>query len=549
MSNQSAKEAVYNQSPPYCGYNLAESDQLLLSLGDTYGGADSQRGALLKFGAQCGGADALVLGRLANTNRPELRTHDPYGRRLDLVEYHPSYHALMRRSFEAGLHCAFVEAKGRPGKPVFVERAQLYYVMTQVEAGHLCPVTMTNAAGFALSKQPDIAGPWLEKIGRRKYDQRFRAASGKDGVSIGMGMTERQGGTDLRQIVTSAALASDGHYRLTGHKWFMSAPMSDAFLVLATLQEGPSCFLVPRVLDDGAVNRLNFQRLKDKLGNWSNASSEVEFDEALGYLIGHPGKGIGTILNMVTPTRVDCVLGSSGLMRGAVARAVHHVRHRSVFGHHLIDQPIMQRVLADMALDVAAATALALRLAHAQDGLTRGDEASAEYLRVVTPAAKYWVCKVAATVINEAMESLGGNGYVEDFDLARFYREAPVNSIWEGSGSVMALDMLRVLSKETQSFINVLGEFQQGLGSAGRVSVEVLQAAARSCVDDPGGARILTEQLAITAAGDALKKVAPPAIADAFIETRLAGQWRSSYGMLDGRYNAKEILDWLYRVA
>lgn len=538
---------VINQAPPYCGYNLAESDPILLADIGAAGSNDSSRDELIKFGEQCGAADALDLGRLANVNEPVLKTHDPYGRRLDVVEFHPSYHALMRRSFDAGLHSASVEAADPANERAHYERARRYFIMSQVEGGHLCPVTMTNAAGMALRQAPELGQLWMERIASRKYDQRFRQASQKLGVSLGMGMTEKQGGSDLRQIITRAEKVSDETYVINGHKWFFSAPMCDAFLVLAKLDEGPSCFLVPRILESGEVNGLDFQRLKNKLGNKSNASSEVEFNNAVGFLVGEPGKGIKTILQMVTPTRVDCCLGSAALMRASLSRAVHHASHRSAFGARLIEKPLMQRVLADMSLDMAASEALALKLAHCMDK-EGSDPAAADFLRIITPAAKYWICKSAEAVTAEAMECLGGNGYVEDHDMARLYREAPVNSIWEGSGNIMALDLLRAMHRTPDSFMNVLSMLEADLGPAGKVSVEVLQAAARTCLEDEGGARLLTEQLAITAAAAALKEVAPAAIANAFIETRMAGQWRSSYGMMDARYNAPGILEWLYPI-
>lgn len=541
-------QPVLNQAPPYFGYNLCESDPLLLAMQGQTQDTETTRTDLLKLGAQFGAADALDLGRMANMHQPELKTHDAYGRRLDVVEFHPSYHALMRRSFAAGLHCASVDARAPHASNAYFDRARRYYMMSQVEQGHLCPVTMTNAAGVALEQNPDIAEVWHPLIRSRTYDQRFRSPSQKNGVSLGMGLTEKQGGTDLRQIVTTAQDAGDGTHVINGHKWFFSAPMSDAFLVLAATEAGPSCFLVPRVLDDDRVNGLNLVRLKNKLGNHSNASSEVEFHNAHGFLIGEDGAGIKAILTMVNPTRLDCALGSAGLMRGAVARAVHHARHRTAFGKALIDQPVMLRVLADMALDVAAASALSLRLARAFDS-AHSDSVEQSYLRIITPVAKYWVCKTAMAVTGEAMECLGGNGYVEDHDMARFFREAPVNSIWEGSGNVMALDLMRAMTKESEGFMAVLDHLEHRLGKAGKVSVEVLQAAARTCIDDPGSARILTEQLALTAAAAALKDAAPAHVADAFMDSRMAGQWRSTYGMLDARHDARHIIDSLYLVA
>jgi putative acyl-CoA dehydrogenase len=360
-----------------------------------------------------------------------------------------------------------------------------------------------------------------------------------------MGMTEKQGGTDVRANTTRAERASDGFYRINGHKWFMSAPMSDAFLVLAQAGEGLSCFLVPRILGDGTVNGFRFQRLKDKLGNRSNASSEVEFAGTVAEMVGEAGEGIRTIMDMVTLTRLDCALGSSAIMRAGLTEAVHHARYRKVFGKTLIDQPLMQRVLADMALDVAAATALSFRLARAFDEAAE-NRAEAAFARAMTPVVKYWVCKTAPALLYEAMECLGGNGYIEEAPLARYYREAPVNAIWEGSGNVMALDVLRVLKRGPGLFDEVMETIGRDLGMAGEGTVGVLRAAMQVAQSDEGSARMFCEQLALSAAGAELKRLGAGRIADAFVETRLGGQWRATYGMLDGRHDARMILDTLY---
>jgi putative acyl-CoA dehydrogenase len=367
----------------------------------------------------------------------------------------------------------------------------------------------------------------------------------KEGLTLGMGMTEKQGGTDVRANSSRAERAGNGTHRLTGHKWFMSAPMCDAFLMLAQATEGLTCFLVPRILPDGRANGLRFQRLKDKLGNRSNASSEVEFDGVHAELVGEPGQGVKTIMDMVTLTRLDCALASAGIMRASVAEAVHHARHRSAFGNRLIDQPVMLRVLADLAIDSAAATALAFRLARSFDEAADGREHAA-FARAMTPVVKYWVCKLAPPLIYEAMECMGGNGYVEDLPIARHYREAPVNAIWEGSGNVMALDVLRVLKRAPGLFDEVMEGLRRDLGPAGRGTVGVLRAAIDVSMSDEGSARILTEQLALAAAAAELKRLGAGRIADAFIETRLAGQWRSTYGMLPARHDARAIVDTLY---
>jgi putative acyl-CoA dehydrogenase len=360
----------------------------------------------------------------------------------------------------------------------------------------------------------------------------------KAGLTLGMGMTEKQGGTDLRANTSRAVRAGNRFHALSGHKWFMSAPMSDAFLMLAQADAGLSCFLVPRLREDGSHNGLHFQRLKDKLGNRSNASSEVEFDGTLAEMVGEPGKGVRTIMDMVTLTRLDCALASAGIMRAALAEAVHHTRHRKAFGAPLSDQPLMQRVLADMALDVAAATALSMRLARSFDEAAR-NAGEAAFARTMTPVVKYWVCKITPPLVYEAMECLGGNGYIEEGPLARAYRE-------EGSGNVMALDVLRVLARAPQLFEEVLAGIGRDLGAAGKGVLGVLRAALQVAASDEGSARILTEQLALSAAAAELRRLGAGRIADAFVESRLAGQWRTSYGMLDARHDSRTILETLY---
>jgi putative acyl-CoA dehydrogenase len=404
---------------------------------------------------------------------------------------------------------------------------------------------MTSASLAALMASPQLFREWAPRVTTRKYDQSQKPPIEKTGLTLGMGMTEKQGGTDVRANTTKAERAGSGFYRLTGHKWFMSAPMSDAFLVLAQVGEGLSCFLVPRILGDGTGNGFRFQRLKDKLGNRSNASSEVEFVNAIGQMVGDPGAGVKTIMDMVTLTRLDCAVASSGLMRAGLAEAVHHTRHREVFGRKLVDQPLMQRVLADMALDVAGASALSFRLARSFDEAA-SSQREASFARAMTPVVKYWVCKIAPALLYEAMECLGGNGYVEEMPLARYYREAPVNAIWEGSGNVMALDVLRVLGRAPGLFDEVLAGIEQDLGAGGPGTVAVLRAAMQVASSDEGSARILTEQLALSAAAAELKRMGAGRIADAFIESRLAGQWRTTYGMVDARHDARLIVDTLY---
>ncbi|WP_162293146.1 acyl-CoA dehydrogenase family protein [Phyllobacterium zundukense] len=534
---------VLNQTPPMIGLNAFLGDPLLMQITKRF--PQAIRTELEQSGRFVLSGDAQELARLANTEVPRLRTHDRQGHRIDVVDYHPAYHALMRRSVAQGLHSSIWEDGKAEAGLRHQSRAARFYLTSQLECGHLCPLTMTSASLAALMAAPTLYREWSPLILPRKYDSSNKSPAKKASLTLGMGMTEKQGGTDVHTNTTRAEPAGSGFYRITGHKWFMSAPMSDAFLVLAQVREGLSCFLVPRILPDGSSNGFRFQRLKDKLGNRSNASSEVEFDNALGQMVGNPGDGVKTIIDMVTLTRLDCAIASAGLMRAGLAEAVHHARHRIVFESPLIDKPLMLRVLADMALDVAGATALTLRLARAFDNAAK-DRGEAAFARVMTPVVKYWVAKIAPAMLYEAMECLGGNGYIEEGNLARFYREAPVNAIWEGSGNVMALDVLRVLKRGPQLFEEVLNWIGAQLGRGGQGTVEVLRAAMRVAENDEGAARILTEQLALAAAGAELRYLQSEDIADAFIETRLGGQWRTTYGMLDARHNAKSIIGSLY---
>ena len=534
---------VTNQSPPIAGTNAWRSDPLLMQAGEKL--SAEVRKELDLLGRFVRAQEAQELARLANSETPRLRTHDRQGNRVDLVEFHPAYHALMRRSCAVGLHSSIWESIEPEKGMRHQARASRFYLTAQLECGHLCPVTMTSASLAALMASPKIFREWAPRVTARKYDQSQKPPVQKTGLTIGMGMTEKQGGTDVRANTTTAEPVGNGLFRINGHKWFMSAPMSDAFLVLAQAREGLSCFLLPRFLGDGAANGFRFQRLKDKLGNRSNASSEVEFVDAVAEMVGEPGGGIKTIMDMVTLTRLDCAVASSGIMRAGLAEAVHHARHRRVFGRTLIDQPLMLRVLADMALDVAAATALSLRLARAFDEAAE-DKGEASFARAMTPVVKYWVCKIAPAMLYEAMECLGGNGYVEEAPLARYYREAPVNAIWEGSGNVMALDVMRVMRRGPGLFEEVLTGIERDLGAAGANTTAVLRAAMQVAEQDEGSARILTEQLALAAAAAELRRLGAGRIADAFVESRLAGQWRTTYGMLDARHDAAQIVETLY---
>jgi putative acyl-CoA dehydrogenase len=534
---------VNNQPPPMTGGNAWRSDPLLVQIAESL--SVPVRSELDQLGRFVLSAEAQDLARLANSEAPKLKTHDRQGRRVDLVEFHPAYHALMRRSVATGLHSSVWEnGENETGKR-HQARAARFYLTAQLECGHLCPITMTSASLAALMANPRIFRDWAPRVTTRKYDSSQKPPVEKVGLTLGMGMTEKQGGTDVRANTTRAERAGGSLYRLTGHKWFMSAPMSDAFLMLGQTSEGLSCFLVPRILGDGSNNGLRLQRLKDKLGNRSNASSEVEFAGAIGELVGEAGAGVKTIMDMVTLTRLDCALASAALMRAGLAEAVHHARHRNVFGKALVDQPLMLRVLADMALDVAATTALAFRLARSFDEAA-SEKGEAAFARVMTPVVKYWICKTAPAMLYEAMECLGGNGYVEEGNLARYYREAPVNAIWEGSGNVMALDVLRVLKRGPELFEEVIGNIESDLGPNGPGVAKVLNTALQVASADEGSARLLTEQLAIAAAAAELRHMGAGRIADAFADSRLGGQWRSTYGMLDSRHDARLVLEALF---
>ncbi|WP_336489509.1 acyl-CoA dehydrogenase family protein [Methylobacterium nigriterrae] len=516
---------VLNQSPPFGEANLVALDAPLLGA-LAANGVDPGAEGLPAFGAEWGSAERIELGRLANENPPRLRTHDARGNRADVVEFHPAYHALMRASVGAGLHASAWDGAD-PARPVprgHAARAARLYTVAGVESGHLCPMTMTNAALGALAAEPGLFAEWLPRLTARHYDPAFRPWYEKAGVTLGMGMTEKQGGTDVRANTTRAEPAGGDAYALTGHKWFFSAPMCDAFLVLAQAPGGLTCLLVPRHRPDGSVNALRLQRLKDKLGNRANASSEVEFAAAFGRRVGPEGRGVPTIIGMVQLTRLDCAVASAGLCRMALVLALHHARHRSVLGRRLADQPAMARVLADLALESEAQTALALRLAASFD---RGEAARA---RLLTPAVKYAVCKAAPGFVYEAMECLGGNGYVEESPLPRLYREAPVNAIWEGSGNVMALDVLRAAGRAPEEAAAVLADLAaEARGLPGAREAAAAVAEALRAPDPEARAREATGRLAALAAAAALAACAPPAIAEAYAATRLAAP-RDAYG-------------------
>ncbi len=529
-----ATHEVLNQPPPLIDYNLFASDRAL-------GAAVRREGAawaadeLAELGARLGSAETIEWGFQANANPPVLRAFDRYGNRQDKVEFHPSWHQLMALGIGAGLH-AVPWAAPKPG--AHVARAAGVFMLTQIESGVQCPITMTYGAVPALRRQKEIAAEWLPRIFSRDYDKSFRPAGEKHGALIGMGMTEKQGGSDLRSNMTKAAPEGSGGpggaYRLTGHKWFMSAPMCDAFLVLAQAPNGLSCFFMPRWTPDGTLNAIRIQRLKDKLGNKSNASSEVEFDGAWALLIGEEGRGVPNIIEMGNYTRLDCAIGSAGLMRQAVAQAIHHASHRTAFQKKLADQPLMTRVLADLALEAEAAMLLALRLARAYD--RQDDAAETAFRRLVTPAAKYWICKRGPVVAAEAMEVLGGNGYVEESMMPRLYREAPVNSIWEGSGNIMCLDVLRALGRNAEAGEALRGELAASRGGDARLDrfIARLDGDLAKSGGEEGDARRLVEAMVVALQAALLLRDAPSVVAEAFCASRLGGDWGHAFGTLPG---------------
>jgi putative acyl-CoA dehydrogenase len=544
MAARTDTQAVFNQSPPYEDVDLYGSDRPLQEA-VVANGAGHEAAALAAFGRHWGSAATFEQARLANENPPKLRAFDAQGRRLDSVEFHPAYHRLMAESVAAGLHASTWQLDAsRAAAPAEVARAARYLMVAQVENGHMCPITMTRAAVAAFAAAPALVGMLMPKLLSRHYDPLLRPWREKIGITLGMGMTEKQGGTDVRANTSTAEPVGGGEYRITGHKWFMSAPMCDAFLVLAQAAGGLTCFFLPRFRPDGSINTLRLQRLKDKLGNRSNASSEVEFEQAYALRIGEEGAGIRTILSMVQLTRIDCAISSAGMMRAGVARALHHSRHRSVFGKPLASQPMMRAVLADMALEVEGALALVMRLCRSFDHPDIAAEVARA--RLLTPAAKYWVCKTAPALLYEAMECLGGNGYVEEGTLARLYREAPVNAIWEGSGNVMALDVLRAARRDLEAAHGTLIALKREAHGLPGVAAAAEQV--EKILADPEAeatARIAVERLTQLAAAAALQEYAPRA-AELFAETRLAASRGDSYGTAS--LNAKDIALLLGRV-
>jgi putative acyl-CoA dehydrogenase len=523
-----------NQPPPLVGYNLFLENRALVEVFEREGaGWAAERATAL--GAFLTG-EPLEWGRLANDYSPRLRTHDRFGNRIDEVEFHPAWHSLLRTSVEHGLH-ALSWRERRPGAQV--ARAGLFFLTAQVEAGHGCPISMTHAAVPALRAEPDLADEWEPLLTSLDYDPGLRPAPEKRGALCGMAMTEKQGGSDVRANTTVARRISDGEYKLVGHKWFCSAPMCDAFLVLAQAEAGLSCFLLPRVLPDATRNAFRIQRLKDKLGDRSNASSEIELDGAWAQLVGDEGRGVPTIIAMVNQTRLDCVLGTAAAMRTAVEQATHHAAHRSAFGKLLVDQPLMRNVLADLCVESEAATLTALRLAGAFD---RDETALA---RVATAVAKYWICKRGPAHAAEALECLGGNGYVEESVMPRLYRQQPLQSIWEGSGNVICLDVLRALRRTPDVLDAFVAECRQAAGAERRLDdwVAALERELRDTDEQETRARRLVERMGLALQASLLVRFGDPATAAAFCASRLDDDRDLTYGTLPAGVDAVAIVE------
>ncbi|KQW36905.1 isovaleryl-CoA dehydrogenase [Rhizobacter sp. Root404] len=550
--NPTATHEVLNQSEPLAGHNLYTTDRALRDA-LRFHAPQVDEARRTELGLLLGDPAMQAHARLANVHKPSLHTYDRYGHRTDTVEFHPSYHALLGAAVGAGLHAT---PWAQPGPGAHIERAAGFLMYTQLEPSVLCPVSMTYAVTPALRDNGAVFTDWFDKLASTAYDPRLLHVREKRGVTMGMGMTEKQGGSDVRANTTRAEYIEDTPwgrcYRLVGHKWFFSAPMSDAFLVLAQTPAGLSCFFLPRVLPDGRLNAIAIQRLKDKLGNHANASSEVEFNGALAWLVGEEGRGVPQILEMGTLTRLDCALGTAGLMRGAVALALHHASQRHAFGKPLIEQPLMKNVLADLALESEAATALALRLARAID--RQDDPFEALMRRVLTPVAKFWVCKRGSALAQEAMECLGGNGYVEEHGegtMARIYREMPLNSIWEGAGNIMALDLLRAMKKRDANGDDVVGALATELDTARGAHpgydhfTAALLARFNDAADgggDEAGARRLAQDIALAVQASLLQRHSPAAVFDAFCRSRLGGDGPLVFGTLPAGVDVDSII-------
>jgi putative acyl-CoA dehydrogenase len=532
---------VANQPPPLGNLNLFETDQSLVDAVARAGGVE-HRERLSQFGARAGSEEAAQWACEANEYAPRLRAFDRFGHRIDEVEFHPSYHALMKLGLEAGVASAAWSGTRRG----HVLHAALEYLMAQAEPGVCCPMTMTYASVAALRHEPDICAQWLPKILTAKYDSSSQPAAAKSGVTLGMAMTEKQGGSDVRANTTRAAPVEQPGpgqaYLLTGHKWFCSAPMSDAFLTLAKTDKGLGCFLAPRWRPDGERNAIEIMRLKDKLGDRASASAEIEYRGAFALMIGEDSRGVRTIIDMVQHTRLDCTIAPAAYMRQSLTRAVWHAAHRSAFGKRLIDQPLMRTVLADMALESEAATALAIRVAQSFDDATT-DPASAALSRIVTPVAKYWLNKRVVNFVYEAMEAHGGAGYVEESVMPRIFRQSPLNSIWEGSGNVICLDVIRAITREPDATAAFVNEIEGAQGAYGALDSAVARLKERLVQPgDESGARRLVEEMAMVLQASILARHGPPAIADAFCATRLAEHPGYAYGALARKIDTEALL-------
>jgi putative acyl-CoA dehydrogenase len=537
---------VVNQPPPLVDYNVFEADTVL---GEAVRreGAEWDLERITAVGEYAGSAAAQELGRLANENPPKLRTHDRYGNRVDVPEFHPAWHELMGMAVGYELHSSPWQDP-RPG--AHVARGAAFMCMSQAEAGIGCPISMTYSVIPALRTQRELAAEWEPRFFSSTYDPANAPATEKAGALAGMGMTEKQGGTDVRANTTIARPVNGGgpgaEYELTGHKWFMSAPQCDAFLVLAQADGGISCFLFPRWTPDGERNRFRLQRLKDKLGNRSNASSEIEFDSASAWLVGEEGAGVRTIIEMVNHTRLDCVLGGATGMRVGVAQAIHHASHRSVFGRVLDEQPLMRNVLADLAIESEAATISALRLARAYDEALAGDEEAQQLKRIANAVLKYWICKRAVVHAGEALECLGGNGYVEESGLPRLFRESPLNSIWEGSGNVQCLDVLRAMVKSPASLEAFFAEVEEGAVAEPRLAsftAELRDELPGDLETIESRARRVVEKMALALQASLLVRYGDEATADAFCASRLSGDWGQAFGTLPAGTDFARIIE------
>lgn len=527
---------VTNQPPLLEDYDLFAADP---ALGEALEreGAGWATAQVQAMGQACGSAEVISKGFEANRHPPELRAFDRYGRRIDEVGFHPAWHDLMSLGIEAGVH-SIPWTDERPGR--HVAHAALEYLLTQAEAGVCCPITMTYAAFPVIADAPEVSAEFGDKMLANAYDPRPLPVGEKRGATIGMAMTEKQGGSDLRGTTTTAEAMGGGDYKLTGHKWFCSAPMSDAFLTLAQTSDGLSCFFVPRFQPDGSRNRIFIQRLKDKLGNRSNASAEIEYDWAFGQIVGEPGRGIAAIMEMVRHTRLDAAVVCAGMMRQGAIQAVHHATHRSAFGGPLAEQPAMQAVLADLVIEAEAALALVMRVARAFDGTSEEERGLA---RLGGAVAKFWVTKRLPNHSYEAMECLGGGGYIEESMAPRLYREAPLNAIWEGSGNVNALDVLRALGREPAAWAAFKAELDKGRGADRRLDKAIMDVTARIDKADEAGARRLVEDLALALQGALLVRHAPSAVTEGFLASRLPGTMRGCYGALPAGSETREIID------